>query len=130
MAAPPPEVSHRWSSIRGMRLMVRRVPAVVVLLLLAAAAASAQTKVNGDARAWEEVQAAFDRLGKLRSYRARITAPGVTTVGVNEGVPPHPVGGVQQKGEGPSGPGATPAPSPPRPPPTARAAVARPGPRP
>ena len=78
--------------------MVRRVPAVVVLLLLAAAAASAQTKVNGDARAWEEVQAAFDRLGKLRSYRARITAPGVTTVVVNEVVPPDRLRVVQQMG--------------------------------
>ncbi len=67
-------------------------------MLLAGTTVSGQTKVNGDARAWEEVQAAFERLGKLRSYRARITAPGGTTVVLNEVVPPDRIRVVQQMG--------------------------------
>lgn len=75
--------------------MARSVLAGGVLCLLLAVAAGAQ-QISGDAAAWAEVQASFERLGKLRSYRARITAPGQTAVALNEVVPPDRIRVVQQ----------------------------------
>lgn len=45
-----------------------RLVAAVVLVVLAVTPALAQ-RVSGDAQAWEEVKAAFDRLQALRTYR-------------------------------------------------------------
>jgi len=54
---------------------VRAVIAVAVVLSLAATVA-AQVTVKGDARAWQEVGAAYDRLAKLRTYRVKMKVEG------------------------------------------------------
>jgi len=78
--------------------MMRRALAGAMLCLLVATAAGAQTRITGDPRAWEEVVAAFDRLGQARSYRVRLTTPGQSSSVLNEVVPPDRVRIVQQVG--------------------------------
>lgn len=55
-----------------------RVLAILGGLALVASGASAAPKltVKGDAKAWAEIEAAFVKLAKLRSYRAKVTITG------------------------------------------------------
>lgn len=55
-----------------------RAVGVVVCVLLLAASASAQLTVKGDAAAWREVMAAYENLGKLKSFRMKMTPVGQT----------------------------------------------------
>lgn len=48
---------------------------VLVVLVTWPALAQSQATVKGDAAAWREVEAAWQRLGALRSYRMRMVAP-------------------------------------------------------
>jgi len=61
---------------------------VAVLSLAAGVAAQGQVTVKGDARAWQEVSAAYDRLAKLRTYRTKMKFEGQPTTMVVEYVNP------------------------------------------
>lgn len=60
----------------------------ILLTFLVTSTAGAQVTVRGDAAAWQEVTAAFERLGRLRSYRMKITTPGQPASTVIEVVMP------------------------------------------
>ena len=67
--------------------MMRLWIAIAIVLMLAAGVA-AQVTVKGDARAWQEVGAAFDKLAKLKTYRTKMTIEGETVSMVTEYVNP------------------------------------------
>jgi len=55
---------------------VLRVVIIWIVVLSVASGAAAQVTVKGDARAWQEVGAAYDRLAKLRTYRVKMKFEG------------------------------------------------------
>jgi len=59
-----------------------RVFLAAMLATVLAAPAAGQVTVQGDARAWQDVTAAYDRLAALRTYRMKITGAGVPTGGI------------------------------------------------
>ncbi|MDQ7843986.1 MAG: hypothetical protein QN141_11480 [Armatimonadota bacterium] len=61
---------------------------VAVLSLAVGAAAQAQVTVKGDARAWQEVAAAYERLARLRTYRMKMKVEGQPMTMVVEHVSP------------------------------------------
>jgi len=61
----------------------------LIFVLLLAAGAGAQVTVKGDAAAWREVTAAYENLGKLKSFRMKMEPVGQTDGAfVIEKVPP------------------------------------------
>ncbi|MGQ0549463.1 MAG: hypothetical protein ACT4PY_07325 [Armatimonadota bacterium] len=61
---------------------MRHIGIALGLVLLVAAALPAQTTVKGDARAWDEIQAAYTRLGEAKTHRMTMgLAPGVASQG-------------------------------------------------
>ncbi len=58
-----------------------RIVLLLILVVVLAAPASAQVTVNGDAAAWREVMAAYQRLEALRTYRMKFTGVGVPGAG-------------------------------------------------
>ncbi len=59
------------------KLMLRPAMALTFVLFLVTAA-GAQVTVKGDAAAWREVMAAYENLGKLKSFRMKMTPVGQT----------------------------------------------------
>lgn len=65
---------------------MRQIALGLLVALLLASAAPAQT-VKGDARAWEEIQAAYERLAEARTHRMTMSlAPGVAPQGFDFGM--------------------------------------------
>ena len=64
-----------------------RVLVALVGVLLCTAVAVGQT-VRGDLRAWQEISAAWERLGRVKTYRMRITSAGQPAPSVVERVNP------------------------------------------
>jgi hypothetical protein len=64
-----------------------RVLLALIGVLLCATAAVGQT-VRGDLRAWQEISAAWERLGRVKTYRMRITSAGQPAPSVVERVNP------------------------------------------
>lgn len=72
------------------RRWIPRVTALIALIgviLIGAAGAQAELTVKGDPAAWEELNAAFKKLGALSGYRTKTTSRTLTMVG--EIVPPN-----------------------------------------
>src|SRR5688572_17918358 len=65
-----------------------RAAVVLIFVLLLVVGASAQVTVKGDAAAWREVGAAYQNLGKLKTYRMKMTASGQPGAMVLEKVNP------------------------------------------
>lgn len=65
-----------------------RLVLVVGIVLVWVAGAAAQLTVKGDARAWQEVTAAYEKLAKLKSYRVKMTMEGQPGAMVTEHVNP------------------------------------------
>ncbi|HEY3248638.1 MAG TPA: hypothetical protein VGK88_10155 [bacterium] len=60
-----------------------RLATLLVIVLSLTVPAAAQVTVKGDPAAWQEVVAAYQRLGTLRSYRMKVTGPGVPGLGIS-----------------------------------------------
>lgn len=67
--------------------MMRLWIAIAIVLMLVAGVV-AQVTVKGDARAWQEVGAAYDKLAKLKTYRTKMTVEGQSVSMVTEYLSP------------------------------------------
>lgn len=65
-----------------------RLVLVVGLVLVLAGGAAGQVTVKGDAKAWQDVIAAQDKLSKLKTYRVKMTVEGQPAVMITEHVSP------------------------------------------
>ena len=63
--------------------MMRLWIAIAIMLMLVAGVV-AQVTVKGDARVWQEVGAAYDKLAKLKTYRTKMTVEGQSVSMVTE----------------------------------------------